>query len=118
MTDARAQMRADLALRDRARAAMMHNLEQVKSDWSGSSIKDRTVSSLRSSAGGMLDEATDLASAHKGALAAFVAAIAVWLARHPILSLLGLGRADDEEEDEDWDDRDEDDDRLPSGRRH
>ena len=102
MTDARAQMRADLELRNRARAAMMNNLEHVKADWSGSSIKDRTVSNLRHSAGGMLDEAADLASAHRGALAAFIAAVAVWFARHPILSLLGLGGAEDED-DEDWD---------------
>ena len=60
---------------------------------------ERALDRVREGATDLYDEALDVAEDNKGALAALIAAIVVWFARHPILELFGIDTDGDDEDD-------------------
>lgn len=96
--NARERMIADRRLRDSAKALLTADLEFLKSDLARKGLTERAVDRFKSGAIDVYDEAMDVASDHKGALAALLAALAVWAARHPLAQRLGLGREDEPEQ--------------------
>lgn len=96
MTDLKARFMADRQLRDAAKSLVMADYAQVKGDLSQRGVGARAMDRVKDSATDVYEEALEVADNHKGALGALVAAIAIWFARHPILSLFGLDRSEDE----------------------
>ena len=96
MTDRRAQMVEDRYLRDSARALLDADIEHLKSGLSQRGITERALDRVKDGAIDIYEEAVEVAEDNKGALAALVAAIVVWFARNPILSLLGLEEYSDD----------------------
>lgn len=115
MTDPKSQMIEDRYLRDLARALLDADIEQVKASLEYKSIGQRAVERVKDTAVDAYDDARDLAEHNKGAVAAIVAAIVLWLARNPILDLLGFDREEEENnddgaEEDEWDEDTEIDD--------
>lgn len=90
MSDRRARMIQDRYLRDSARALVEADIEHIKADFAHKGLGERAMDRLAEGAMDLYEDAIDVAEDNKGALAALVAAIVVWFARNPILSLLGL----------------------------
>lgn len=88
MTWRREQLLEDRRLRDAARALVETDLRNLKADLSAKSLGERAVDRIAGGASDVYDEAMEVAADHKGALAAIVAALALWFARHPILDAL------------------------------
>ncbi|SFP40605.1 hypothetical protein [Qipengyuania nanhaisediminis] len=97
MSDRKAQMLADRHLRNSARALVDADIENLKATCSGKSLGERAFDRVREGAVDVYEEAVEVAENNKGALAALLAAIVVWFARNPILSIFGLEPEDDEE---------------------
>lgn len=98
--NARDRMIADRRLRDSAKALLTADIEFLKGDLARKGVKDRAIDRFKSGAIDVYDEAMDVASDHKGALAALLAALAVWAARHPLAAALGFGGEDEPEQGE------------------
>lgn len=98
MTDRRLRMLEDRYLRDSARALVEADVEHLKADFAHKGVAERAFDRIREGAGDLYDEAVDAAEDNKGALAAMIAAILVWLARNPILEMLGLSGDEEGEE--------------------
>lgn len=92
MTDRKSRMLEDQYLRDSARALVSADLNHLKSGLNRRGLGARAADRARNVGAEMLDEAVELASDNKGAVAAFGAAALVWFARNPILSALGFDR--------------------------
>ena len=105
------QVLEDKARRDEALATVRADVDGLKSDYAQKSIKERATDKLMTRATTIREEAVEAASEHRGPLIALVAALVLWFARHPIMSLFSGRDADDE----DYND-DEADDRLAHGR--
>lgn len=88
MTALRDQMLEDRHLRDAARALVEADVENLRASLSVKSIGERAVDRITEGASDVYEEAIEVASDHKGALAAIVAALLLWFARHPILEVL------------------------------
>jgi hypothetical protein len=85
VTGLREQMQEERRLRDAARALIDADLRNLRTDLSTKSLGERAVDRIVGGASDVYDEAIEVASDHKGALAAILAALALWFARHPIL---------------------------------
>ena len=96
----RERMLEDRYLRDSARALVEADVEHVKADLARKGLAARTFDTVKDGAVDLYEEAIDVAEDNKGALAALVAAVVVWFARHPLLDLFGLGEGDDSSEDD------------------
>lgn len=94
MTWRREQLLEDRHTRDAARALVEADLKNLRADLSIKGIGERAVDRITDGANEVYEEAIDVAADHKGALAAIVAALVLWFARHPILEAV-LG--------DDWD---------------
>ena len=98
----RARMNEDRHLRDSARALLDADFQHLRNDLSHRGLAARAIGRVREGAAEVYDEALDVASDHKGALAAIIAALVLWFARHPLASLFGeddeAGEGSDEEE--------------------
>lgn len=88
MTWRRARLLEDRHLRDAARALVGADLKNLRADLSAKSLGERAVDRIADGASEVYDEAVEVAADHKGALAAIIAALALWFARHPILEAL------------------------------
>lgn len=88
MTPRREQYLEDRHLRDAARALVETDLENLRADLSVKGLGARAVDRITEGASEVYDEAIQVAADHKGALAAIVAALLLWFARHPILEAL------------------------------
>ncbi len=82
------RMVEDRHLRDAARALVEADIDNLRADLSAKGIKERAVDRITEGASEVYEEAIEVAADHKGALAAIVAALALWFARHPILEAL------------------------------
>ena len=88
MTSRRERLAEDRHLRDAARALVEADLKNLRADLAVKSIGERAVDRVATGASDVYDEAIEVAAGHKGALAAIITALALWLARHPILDAL------------------------------
>ena len=93
---ARERLVADRHLRDAARAVVQADIANLRADLSAKSIGERALDRIAEGASEVYEEAIEVASDNKGALAAIVAALVLWFARNPIRETL-LG--DDETSD-------------------
>ena len=84
----REQLREDREVRDAARALVEADLEHLRANLAAKSLGERALDRIVEGASDVYDEAIEVAADHKGALAAILAALALWLARHPILEAL------------------------------
>lgn len=88
MTVRRERMLEDRHLRDAARALVEADIQNLRADLSAKSLGERAVDRITDGASEVYEEAMDVAADHKGALAAIVAALVLWFARHTILEAL------------------------------
>ncbi|MGB7408337.1 MAG: hypothetical protein WA908_07510 [Pontixanthobacter sp.] len=88
----------DRALRDAAKSLVKIDIEHVKADFKGQSLKSRFSARISEGANEVLDEAVEVAENNKGVVAALVAALVLWFARNPILSLFD----EDSDDEETW----------------
>lgn len=88
MTDFQDKMRQDMYLRNSARALVKADIQNLRDSLDRRSIAERAMDRVAEGAGDVYDEAIEVASDHKGALAAILAALALWFARHPLLDLM------------------------------
>ena len=91
------RMREDRTLRDAARALVEADVANLRASLAARSIPGRVADRITEGAADALEEATELAERHKGALAAILAGFVLWLARNPILELV-LGEEDEHSE--------------------
>ena len=90
------RMREARALRDASLALVKADVAHLQNSLSSRSLSERFVDRVSEGAVDVFEEAMDVADNHRGALATLIAAVFVWFARNPILSLF----ADDEDENE------------------
>lgn len=95
------QLREDRNVRDQALALVKQDIAHLKSDYQDKGIGERAVDKLKGSANGIYGEAVEVASDHRGVLAALIGAIVLWFARHPIIAFFSGSKDDDDEGDED-----------------
>lgn len=88
MSTRRDQLRHDRHLRDAARALVMAGIDNLRADLSVRSLGERAVDRIAEGASEVYDEAIEVASDNKGALAAIIAALVLWFARNPIREAL------------------------------
>lgn len=90
------QLREDRMLRDAARAMVDADVANLRASLAGRSIPSRIADRIGEGAHDALDEAAELAGEHRGVIAAAVAALILWFARHPLIELL-LGEDEEAE---------------------
>ena len=88
MTAALNRVFEDRHLRDAARALVEADVDNLRADLASKSLGERAVSRITEGASEVYEEAIEVAADHKGALAAIVAALVLWFARHPILEAI------------------------------
>lgn len=98
MSELHRRMREDRYLRDSAKALFDADFDQLKTGLTQKGFAAMAIDTVRDGAVDIYEEALEVAEDHKGALAALLAAILVWFARNPLLSLIGLGDESDEEQ--------------------
>lgn len=81
--------------RDDARAQLDTRIAQVREDLDARSVGGRVADRVVGDAQAMLEEAADLAGEHRTLIIGTIAAVAVWLLRNPIMSLVGMITGDD-----------------------
>ena len=113
MSTARIRMIEDRHLRNSAKALVEADIANLRADLAERSIGTRAADRIAEGASDVYDEAVEVAADNKGALAAIVAALVLWFARHPILDALfgddSDERAEEADEFDDYDDRYDDD---------
>lgn len=98
--DLEMQLREDRALRDAALALFKADVSHIRADLTSRGIGARIVDRIGAGAVDVFEEAVEVADSHRGALATLVAAIVLWFARHPIMSLFSDEESGDEEDGE------------------
>ena len=101
MTDRRARMIEDRYLRDSAKALVEADFDHLRTGLMHRGLTERAFDKVRRGAVEIYEEAVEVADDNKGALAALIAAVVVWFARNPLLSLFGLGEEDDSADERD-----------------
>ncbi|GGC20058.1 hypothetical protein GCM10011371_04690 [Novosphingobium marinum] len=91
------QLEHDKAVRDSARSQFDTRLAQVKTDLEARGIGGRIADKVANDAMAIADEASDVASEHRGVIAGTIVALALWFLRHPIIAWIDtlLGDEDD-----------------------
>ena len=87
MTDLTSRLREDRAIRDASLALVKADVAHLRNNLSGKSFSERFVDRVSEGAIDVFEEAVDVADNHKGALATLIAAVFIWFARNPIISL-------------------------------
>ena len=99
------QLREDRAMRDEALALVKADVDHLKADYSDKGLGERAADKLKGGANGIYGEALEVASEHRGLVAAAAAALFLWFARHPIMAFLFGSDDDDADNDEDYRER-------------
>lgn len=86
MSPLAAQVLADRAARDAARAAFNAHYEALKNDLEERGIAGRIADEAMEQAKQAFDEAVAVAEAHPGAVGGTIAALVIWLLRTPIIA--------------------------------
>ncbi|GAA4643862.1 hypothetical protein GCM10023115_18220 [Pontixanthobacter gangjinensis] len=91
------RFKEDRALRNASLALVKADLAYLKLDLTAKSIGGRVADRLTEGAVDVFEEATQAADDNKGVLITLIAAVGVWFARNPILSLFndGLDQSED-----------------------
>jgi hypothetical protein len=99
----------DKALRDAAKGVLDADLEHFKASLAeqglvgrlGGQISGKVKRRIAAGARDVLEQAKGAAEDHSGVLAVLIGALVLWLARAPLLDLLGFDAADEADEDRD-----------------
>lgn len=78
----------DKALRDAARGLLDSDIARVKAALAERSIPARAMDRATDGAVDVLEQVSEAAARHKGVIAAAIGALALWLARNPLLAML------------------------------
>ena len=95
-TNLERQLHEDRAMRDEALALVKADYSHLKADYANKGIGERAGEKLKGGANDIYGEAAEIASKHRGVVAAAIAALVVWLARHPLGALLFGNRDKDD----------------------
>ena len=106
MSALRIRMLEDRHLRNSAKALVEADIAHIKIDLAERGLGARAADRIADGASEVYDEAVEVASDNKGALAALIAALVLWFARNPILDALFV--SDDDDPDEGYDDGSDD----------
>ena len=106
MSALRIRMLEDRHLRNSAKALVEADIAHIKSDLAERGLGARAADRIADGASEVYDEAVEVASDNKGALAALIAALVLWFARNPILD--ALIASDNDDPDEGYDDGSDD----------
>jgi hypothetical protein len=96
--DLEVQLHADRALRDSARALIEADIDHIRADLASRGVGERIFDRIGEGAVDVFEEAVEVADNNRGVLATLLAAVVLWFARHPLLSLLTDDDGDDDEE--------------------
>lgn len=96
MSDLAARLREDRAIRDASLALLKADISHLRNNLSGKSMGERFFDRVSEGAMDVFEEAVEVADNHKGALATLIAAVFIWFARNPILSLFVEDEPDDD----------------------
>ncbi|ANU07929.1 hypothetical protein [Paraurantiacibacter namhicola] len=99
MSQAREHMLADRDMRNAARRLFQTDLEFIKTDLAARGVGGRIADRIGDSTMDLVDDAVDYAADNKGMVTTFLAGIALWFARKPLLA--GLERLLDEDSGDD-----------------
>ena len=100
MTDIDPRLAEDRALRNAALAVLKADIEHAKTTFAPKSIARRTGTRMKEGAEEVYDLAIDKADDNRGVIAVLIGALFLFLARQPILEILGLGDAFESEPDD------------------
>lgn len=106
--DLEMELREDRLLRNAALALLNADVAHVRSELTNRGVGARIVDRIGEGAVDVFEEAVEVADNHRGVLATLIAAIVLWFARHPIMSLFdddGDGDGDGSPEQESADGR-------------
>lgn len=90
------ELRKDRALRNAAKSNFDANTAQVRADLAARGVGGRIVDIATGKAKAAASEAVDIANENRGVVAATLGALALWLARKPILSLFSREQGDED----------------------
>ena len=90
MSDLEQRFYEDRAMRDAARTVLLADLEHARASFSAKGIADRVGGRIGDGAKDVLEVAKEQADDNRGILAAIIGAILLWIAREPLLEILGL----------------------------
>ncbi len=93
------QMTEDRALRNAARTLVQADVDHLKADLKVKGVASRFADRMTEGAVDVFEEAVEVAEDKKGVLATLIAAVVIWFARNPIMSL--FDDRDDSEHGED-----------------
>lgn len=97
IVDLEAQLREDRSLRNAALALVKADVAHVRADLTSRGVGARIVDRIGEGAVDVFEEAVEVADNHKGALATLIAAVILWFARHPLMSLFSDEDVDPED---------------------
>lgn len=97
MSELDQRLREDRALRDAARRNLLADVAHVRANLSGVGISRRLFGRISDGAMDVLEQAKEQAEDKRGVLAALIGALFLWIAREPILELLGFTTAAESE---------------------
>ena len=91
------RMEADRALRDAARTLLSDDITRIRRGLEERSIPARALDRTTEGAVDLLEDLSRRASEHKGLIATVLAAFTLWLARNPLLDVIGAADNKNEE---------------------
>ncbi|KHK91267.1 hypothetical protein [Novosphingobium malaysiense] len=86
MNSQAAQVMADRAARDAARAVFEEHYHALKADIEERGITGRIADEMKEQAKDMFDEAVAVAESNPGVIGGTIAALALWILRNPIIA--------------------------------
>lgn len=98
MIDPQRQLSEDRLLRDAARTLFLADIERVKADFAAKTVGRRAIDRAKDGAAELFETAQAKAGDNVGILAMLFGAVALWLARNPILGALDAGHDDENPE--------------------
>lgn len=84
------QFLEDRALRDSARAVLLADIEHARTSLTPKAVSERVTGRIGDGAKDVLEVAKTQADDNRGIIAILIGAVLLWLARGPILEILGL----------------------------
>lgn len=88
MTDPTEQLRLDGARRLAARRSFETRLAMVRGDLDARGVGGRIADSVTSQVHDLADQALDIAEENRAVIGGTIAALAIWLFRNPLLSMI------------------------------